>query len=159
MHLLTSSCRLVVTEVGRDAAIAHLEVSFVHEYVERQTVEVDQTPPQKKVRQPETWQRNKRSAQRMQSRVETSCDVDLVEGNAACAAQGHCSAQCLSVDLTHRQEVRGLARQVWRDKGEAGFTIFVEGLIHVKEPNMKTIALHGACFLCELVRLLGVCMF
>jgi hypothetical protein len=145
MVTLTSCVhRLVVTEAGRDDAIAHLEVSFVHQYEERQTVTENQTPPQRKVGRPETWKKNKRSLRASMSRVETSCDADLVEGNAACQAHDKCSAECLSVSLIHRQEARALARKVWKELGQVGFYAFVEGPIDVKEPNMTTIAKHGA---------------
>ena len=53
--------RLVVTEAGRNPTLAHLELSFQHGYVPRDTTEVNMTPPMKKQRKESTWKQNPRS--------------------------------------------------------------------------------------------------
>ena len=53
--------RLVVTEAGRNPELAHLEHSFQHQYVPRNTTEVNVTPPMKQQRKESTWKQNQRS--------------------------------------------------------------------------------------------------
>ena len=129
--------RLVVTEAGRNPALAHLELSFQHEYVPRDTTEVNMTPPMKKQRKESTWKQNQRSVRH----AKTEPDELVVD---SCTA-AKCPANCDAVTLSHRIELRAQVDRIWLESGEAGLRAYLERHIGVVEPNMKTMAKHGVC--------------
>ena len=90
--------RLVVTEAGRNPTLAHLELSFQHGYVPRDTTEVNMTPPMKEQRKESTWKQNQRSVRHAKTEP-----AEVVVDSCTAAK---CSSNCDAVTLPHRIELR-----------------------------------------------------
>lgn len=133
------SCRLLVTDDGRNSSAAHLELSFEHDYQARETSVVDQSPPLKKQKNEATWKRNVRGPRHLAEPAPV-----VVE---SCVRK--CSGQCKDVLLQHRLELRDCFQTIWAKEGEHGARAYLERLIDVVEPNMATMAKHGMCHSCS----------
>ena len=129
--------RLVVTEAGRNPELAHLEHSFQHQYVPRNTTEVNVTPPMKQQRKESTWKQNQRSIRHPKSEVD-----EVVACSCSCKSG---TRECGTLTLPHRIELRTHVNRIWLESGESGIRAYLERYIGVVEPNMKTMAKHGVC--------------
>lgn len=129
--------RLVVTEAGRNPELTHLEHSFQHQYVPRNTTEVNVTPPMKQQRKESTWKQNQRSVRHPKSEPD-----EVVACSCSCNSG---TRNCGTVTLPHRIELRTHVNRIWLESGESGIRAYLERYIGVVEPSMKTMAKHGVC--------------